>query len=166
MKNDYDGNWRETFFTPEQWACVPASAQMGYRSESDQDIDDRLRAAEEIGLVVQAVLVSALTPRQREVVELYYLENMTQVEVASTLSISQATISQHLKGKMRNGKAVGGAFRKIRKAIHKRALGHAGVNTRYTEIIAVFDALLDSSITRRRARHIFGSLSSRGSAGD
>jgi len=166
MNHDNDGSWRETYFTPEQWACVPASAQMGYRSESDQDIDDRLRAAEEIGLVVSALMVSALTPRQREVMELYYLENMTQVEVAATLGITQVTVSQHLKGKQRGGKPVGGAFRKIRKAIHKRALTHAGDNTRYAEIIAAFDALLDSSLTRRRARHILGSLSSRGRAGD
>ena len=157
--NDTETNWRETYFTPEQWACVPAARQMWHRPESDQDVDDRLRAAEEIGLIIQAIMVSALTPRQREVVELYYLENMTQVEVAAALGITQVTVSQHLKGKQRDGKPVGGAFRKIRKAIHKRALNHAGESTRYAEIIAAFDALLDSSLTRRRARHIFSSLS-------
>jgi RNA polymerase sigma factor (sigma-70 family) len=108
---DTENKWREIYFTPEQWACVPASAQLGYRAESDQEIDDRLRAAEEVGLIIQAIMVSALTPRQREVVELYYLENMIQVEVASALGITQATVSQHLKGKMRAGKSVGRAAR-------------------------------------------------------
>jgi predicted transcriptional regulator len=158
MIHDNDGNWRETFFTPEQWACVPASKRMGYRSESDQDIDDRLRAAEEIGLVVQAIMMSALTPRQQQVLELYYLENLTQVEVAAALGITQVTVSQHLKGKQRGGKPVGGAFRKIRKAIHKAALSRAGEDSRYASIIEVLNALLDSSLTRRRARHILGSL--------
>lgn len=159
-------NDTETYFTPEQWACVPADRQMWHRPESDQDIDDRLRAAEEIGLVVQAIMVSALTPRQRGVVELYYLEDQSQVEVAASLGITQATVSQHLKGKLRGGKPVGGAFRKIRKAIHNRALSHAGDNTRYAEIIAAFDALLDSSLTRRRARHLLGSLSKSGRVGN
>jgi|GEM_PF-1342426 len=164
MQYDDDGSWRETFFTPEQWACVPASKRMGYRSESDQDIDERLRAAEEIGLVVQAIMLSALTPRQRQVMELYYLENLTQIEVAAALGITQVTVSQHLKGKQRRGKPVGGAFRKIRKAIHKAARSRAGEESRYASIIAVLDALLDSSLTRRRARHILGSLSQGGRA--
>ncbi|MFA7257415.1 MAG: sigma-70 family RNA polymerase sigma factor [Kiritimatiellales bacterium] len=159
MTDDNDGDWRETFFTPEQWACVPASKRMGYRAESDQDIDERLRAAEEIGLVVQAIMLSALTSRQRQVMELYYLENLTQIEVAAALGITQVTVSQHLKGKQRNGKPVGGAFRKIRKAIHKAALSRVGDESRYASIIAVLDALLDASLTRRRARHILGSLS-------
>ena len=162
MTFEDDGNWRETFFTPEQWACVLADCRLWSCPESDQDIDDRLKAAEEVGLVVQAVMVSVLTPRQREVVELYYLESLSQVDVAATLGITQATVSQHLKGKMRGGKPVGGAFRKIRKAIHKRAQARAGDNTRYVEIIVAFDALRDSSITRRRARHILGSLSKSG----
>lgn len=162
MQYDDAGSWRETFFTPEQWACVPASKRMWYRSESDQEIDDRLRAAEEIGLVVQAVMVSALTSRQRQVMELYYLENLTQIEVAATLGITQVTVSQHLKGKQRGGKPVGGAFRKIRKAIHKAARSRAGEVSRYALIVAVLDALLDASLTRCRARHILGSLSQGG----
>lgn len=162
MQYDDAGSWRETFFTPEQWACVPASKRMGYRAESDQDIDERLRAAEEIGLVVQAIMLSALTPRQRQVMELYYLENQTQVEVAATLGITQVTVSQHLKGKQRGGKPVGGAFRNIRKAIHKAALSRVDEKSRYASIIAVLDALLDASLTRRRARHILGSLSQSG----
>jgi len=162
MTDENDGDWRETFFTPEQWACVPASARLGYRPESDREIDDRLLAAEEIGMVVQAIMMSALTPRQRQVLELYYLESQTQVEVAAALGITQVTVSQHLKGKQRGGQHVGGAFPKIRKAIHKRARANAGDTTRYAEIIAVLDALLDSSLTRRRARHLLGSLSQSG----
>lgn len=162
MSDDNDGDWRETFFTPEQWACVPASKRMGFRPESDQEIDDRLRAAEEIGLVVQAVMMSALTPRQRQVMELYYLENQTQVDVAAALGITQVTVSQHLRGKQRDGRPVGGAFRKIHKAIRKAAQSRVGEDSRYASIIAVLDALLDSSLTRRRARHLLGSLSQGG----
>ena len=157
-----DGNWRETYFTPEQWACVPSTASPWHATASDPDTEQRLRTAEEIRLLVHGIMVSALTPRQRRVIELYYLENRTQVEVATVLGISQATVCQHLKGKRRGRNHVGGAFRKIRKAIRKAAKKHAGDDSRFAELIGALDQLLDASLTRRRARRILDSLATNG----
>lgn len=116
-----------------------------------------------MGLVAQGFMLSALTLRQRQVVELYCLDGRTQAEVADTIGISQATVSQHLKGKLRGGRHVGGAFRKIRKAIRKAARLRAGEDTRHAQILAVFNELLDSSITRRRAFALIGTLVQSGS---
>ena len=159
MQTQYDdGNWRETQFTSEQWACVPSTASPWHSSPVPPGADDRLRTAEEIALVLHALMMSVLTPRQRQVMELYYLERRTQVEIAIALGVSQATVSQHLKGKRRGKHHVGGAFRKIRKAIHKAAARHAGADSRYAAIITALDALLDASITRRRAHGIMSAL--------
>ena len=158
MSDQHDGNWRETYFTPDQWACVPATASPWHDLQFDHAADERLRTAEEIALVLHAFMVSALTPRQRQVMELYYLENRTQVEVATALGISQATVSQHLTGKRRGRVRVGGAFHKIRKAIHKAAGRHDSDKTRYGEIIRALNTLLDASLTRRRARKVIDAL--------
>jgi predicted transcriptional regulator len=163
MNTHHDGgHWRETYFTPQQWASVPTTATPWHGTASEPGAEERLRTAEEIALLLHAMMVSALTSQQRRVMELYYLENRTQVEVATALGISQATVSQHLKGKRRNGHHVGGAFRKIRKAIHKAAHKHAEGDTRYAELILALDSLLDASLTRRRARRILDGLATTG----
>jgi predicted transcriptional regulator len=158
MKNNNDGSWREISFTPEQWARVPSTATPWHAAPADPGADDRLRSSEEVTLVLHAIIVSVLTTRQRQVVERYYLEGRTQVEVATELGISQATVSQHLKGRRRGCNRIGGAFRRIRKAIRKAADLHAKDESRYAEIMAALDALLDASITRRRARDVMDAL--------
>ena len=135
---------------------------MWYNPDSTEEIEERQQTAHEMGLVVQVFMLFSLTLRQRQVVELYCIEGLTQVEVAVALGISQATVSQHLKGKLRGGRHVGGAFRKIRKAIRKKARQRAGEDTRHAKILAVFNELLDSSISRRRASEIVGTLARRG----
>lgn len=157
------GNWRETSFTPEQWACVPSTASPWYdEGQANPETEERLRTAEEIALLVHGIIVSALTRRQRRVLELYYLENRTQVEIAAALGITQATVCQHLKGKRRGQNHVGGAFRKIRKAIRKAARKHANATTRYAELVGALDQLLDESLTHRRARRILDNLATDG----
>ena len=159
MNEQHDGeSWRETYFTPEQWARVPSTATPWHSTPADPGVDDRLRTAQEIALVLHAIMVSVLTRRQRQVMELYYLESHTQVEIATALGISQVTVSQHLTGKRRGNKRVGGAFRKIRKAIRKAARLHATNGSRYGELITALDALLEASITRRRARAVIDAL--------
>ncbi len=157
-----DGDWRETSFTPQQWANVPATASPWHEPAPDHETEQRLRTAEEIALVVHGIMVAVLTPRQRQVLELYYLENHTQMEVATALGISQATVSQHLKGKRRNNHHIGGAFRKIRKSIRKAARKHTGEDTRYAELVAALDQLLDEALTHRRARRILDALATDG----
>lgn len=155
-------HWREVQLEPEKWSKIPQSASIWPNDPPDSDAEQRLRTAEEIGLILHAVMVKALTLRQRHVLDLYYLENRTQVEIATALGITQTTVSQHLTGKRRGKTRVGGAFRKIRKAIHKAAKRRTHLDTRYTQIIHTLDQLLDHSLTHRRARALMTALASRG----
>ena len=159
MTDDDDGHWRETLRTPEQWEQVALKQWLWRSPDSTEETEERQQTAHEMGLVVQVFMLSSLTLRQRQVVELYCLEGLAQVEVATALGITQATVSQHLMGKLRGGRHVGGAFRKIRKAIRKKARLRAKESTRPVEILTAFSELLDSSITRRRASDIIRGLS-------
>ena len=62
-----------------------------------------------------------LTPRQREVVKLYYFYGKTQEDIAAILNLTQSTVSRHLFGTVRDGKKVGGAIPKLRKIVDKAA---------------------------------------------
>jgi len=81
--------------------------------------EDRARA---LMPEVRAILDSALTPRQREVVTLYFFEKLNQREIAERLDISQQSVSEHLYGKARDGRTVGGALRKLRKVCARRGV--------------------------------------------
>ena len=137
---------------------MSANEQMWFQPVPSEETVERLQAAHEMGLVVQGFMLASLTQRQQQVVTLYCLEGLTQVEVAAALGISQASVSQHLQGKLRGGHHVGGAFRKLRKAIQKAARRRTGQAPRHAEILSVFNELLDASITRRRASEIIGTL--------
>jgi len=41
MTDDDDGHWWETFYTPEQWAQVPAARQMWYNPDSTEETEER-----------------------------------------------------------------------------------------------------------------------------
>jgi DNA-directed RNA polymerase specialized sigma24 family protein len=144
-------HWRDVQFEPEQWANIPESAGLWSGVSPDEATDRRLRTGEEIGLILKAVMLTALTPRQQRVLELYYYEAHTQIEIATALGITQQNVSQHLAGKFRGQSRVGGAFNKIRKAIQKAAKRRGLDDTRYRQIIQTLDQLLSKSITHRRA---------------
>ena len=71
---------------------------------------------------VRAVMDEVLTDRQHEVVSVYFLERLNQRQIAEMLGIAQQSVSEHLYGKVRNGRAVGGALGKLRKACAKRGV--------------------------------------------
>ena len=161
MTYDYDGPWRETLRTPEQWEQVALQQWQGRSPDSLKETVKRQETTHEMGLALMS-LPSSLTPRQRQVVELHCLEGRTQVEVAAILGITQPTVSMHLMGQLRDGHHVGGAYRKIRKAIRKAARLNVGKDTRGARILAAFEELLDPDITRRRAFEVVATLSRRG----
>jgi len=158
MNSNNASHWREVQFEPEQWSNTPQSASLWPNDPPDPEAERRLRTAQEIALLLHAVMVTALTPRQRQIMELYYLEDRTQVEIATALGIAQATVSQHLTGKRRGRSRVGGAFRKIRKAIHKAAKRRRQPDNRYAQIIKTLDQLLDHTLTHRRAKSLLDTL--------
>ena len=71
---------------------------------------------------VEQLVRELLTDKQREVVLLYFFEELNQRQIAERLGISQQSVSEHLYGKMRNGRAVGGALRKLRRACAEQGI--------------------------------------------
>ena len=103
------------------------------------------------------IIAGTLTSRQADILLLYYAAGLTEAQIAAVLKITQPTVSQHLTGKRRRGKKVGGALRKLRKGIH-RAATRKDLSARERQVVAVLNSLLEESFTRRAAARLFGSL--------
>ena len=99
---------------------VPASKGLYY--QTDEDRERRYAMSDffqEVRPSVFGLIDSKLTQRQREVVTLYYVHDKTQEDIAAILQLTQSTVSRHLFGTVRDGKKVGGAIPKLRKAIER-----------------------------------------------
>jgi DNA-directed RNA polymerase specialized sigma24 family protein len=75
--------------------------------------DDR----EPLREAVRAAVASALTEKQRAVVEACFFEGLSQGEAAARLGVTQQVVSKTLHGAPRDGRLVGGALRKLREAL-------------------------------------------------
>lgn len=92
-------------------------------AEEDDDHADRAAAARAVIVAELGVIVSStLTDKQRRIVQLYFFEGRSQVEVAAELGISQQVVSRQLFGVLRNGRRVGGAVRRLRQACEAAGL--------------------------------------------
>ena len=108
-----DSGWRG--FTTQDHPCF----------ESNEDLDERHARDERARAMrreLETVIAEVLTERQREVVELYYFGRLNQRQIGERLGISQQSVSEHLYGKQRKGKAVGGALRKLKKVCGRRGI--------------------------------------------
>lgn len=76
---------------------------------------------------VQDIIQVRLTDRQRQIINLYFFQNKTQEDIAEILDLTQSTVSRHLFGTVRNGKRVGGAIPKLRKAVEEEC--NAAIDT-------------------------------------
>lgn len=72
---------------------------------------------EPLDAAVRRVVRDALTDKQREAVELFFFEGLSQSEIARRLGVSQQVIQKRLHGVPRRGRVVGGAIPKLRKAL-------------------------------------------------
>ena len=93
--------------------CTPHIERFGDPLWSPEPPDPRLvsrRAA------VREAL-DRLTPKQRQAVELFFFEGLSQGDIARRLGVSQQVISRRLYGDRRRGKQVGGALAKLRAAL-------------------------------------------------
>ena len=88
------------------------------RSERLQRRDREPRLLEEL----KRLMDSTLSTRQREVVELYFFEQMTEEEIANRFGIARQVVNQHLFGIHRGGRRIGGAVKKLRKVAHQKGL--------------------------------------------
>ena len=108
---------------PEKLDAFPESSGLHFEPAGQRD--DRWHYSAKLqGLAdrVRQLMRERLTPPQREVVVLYFLEGKTQGEIAERLGISQQAISTRLFWKVRRGHRVGGAVRALQGACDSRAV--------------------------------------------
>lgn len=112
----FNADFWEIPATSEYLEGVPNERALWY--ETDIDRERRYALQDFFAAVLPHVTQLAetrLTPRQQEVLRLYYFENKTQEEIAAILNLTQSTVSRHLFGTMRGGKRIGGALAKLRR---------------------------------------------------
>ncbi len=88
------------------------------RENSADDGDGR---EDDLRDAVRDAVVHSLTAKQREVVEAYFFEGLSQGDIARRLGISQQVVQKRLYGAPRGGKLVGGAIHRLRDALAERA---------------------------------------------
>jgi len=66
---------------------------------------------------VRRAVEQSLTGKQREAVELFFFEGLSQSEIARRCGVSQQVIQRRLYGAPRGGAVVGGAIAKLRIAL-------------------------------------------------
>ena len=106
--------------------------------------------------IIKNEILPGLTSRQKQVIKLYFVYQLRQVQIAKILGISQPTVSQHISGKKRNGKKIGGSLHKIRKKILKKSCCQR--ISSHPEYLSIFQKLLDEKISLRRKVLLFKKL--------
>lgn len=102
----------------DHWNNIPAESGLWNSYNHKPDRRKWKKIYSKILPMLKRILSQYLTPRQFEVMKLcLYEPHYTQSATAHLLGISQPTVSQHLNGKRRDGKKVGGACRRIRRRI-------------------------------------------------
>lgn len=74
-------------------------------------------AHEHLEQAVRRAVATALTDKQREAVELFFFEGLSQSEIARRLGVSQQVVQKRLYGVSRRGVLVGGALARLRGAL-------------------------------------------------
>ena len=119
---NFDSAFWEIRVDPETLGRFSSETCLHYESEEEVEAKQReWNWADRMMPVVMNKIDEVLTPRQKEIVRMYYLDQMTEHEIAGELGISASSVSQHLFGKVRGGKRVGGAIPKLRKRLSGRA---------------------------------------------
>ncbi len=90
-----------------------SSDRLIWLSPGDVPCDTRC----ELAAALREAIATQLSQRQREVIEGYFFEGLSQPELSSRLGISQQVIHKCLHGTRRNGEMVGGALKKLRVAL-------------------------------------------------
>jgi len=144
------GFFFERHLSQGHWANIPSEMKRWYDYNYDRASQARRRhLRSQVIPIIMRLMDEKLTVRQHEVLSLRIWEDQTQVQIAERLAISQPTVNQHLTGKRRNGKKIGGAVQKIRKAVRKEA---AREETDGTRMLAILVGLLDTG--KSRAHHL------------
>ena len=119
----FNPDFWEVTLSEEAWNRFSDRDHLYHEGQTEREIrrrrGERARALRED---LQRLIAEVLSERQREVVELYVFHGLNQRQIAGRLSVAQQVVSQHLYGKLRDGKTVGGAVRKLRKECARRGI--------------------------------------------
>ena len=119
----FNPDFWEVTISEESWQKFSSEDHLYYEEPGERDRrHERAERAKALWPEVQGIIHDVLTSRQREIVTLYFIYELNQRQIAERLGISQQSVSEHLYGKIRNGRAVGGALRKLRKACAGRGV--------------------------------------------
>ncbi|TET34905.1 MAG: winged helix-turn-helix transcriptional regulator [Planctomycetota bacterium] len=142
------------------WQNIPETSGRWYSYNHERK--DRLKKNEILSLFIpllNRIILNDLTYKQQQALILRF-RGHTQSEIAEKLNISQPAVNQHLIGKKRRGKKVGGALKKIRKKLLILSQQSQEPSDE-AELIRVVGTLLDQAITRRKATNLLQEFASR-----
>jgi RNA polymerase sigma factor (sigma-70 family) len=88
------------------------------------DVGDAAAAEEreELFALLRELVATGLTARQREIVDLFYRDGLSQGEIAARLGITQQVVSKQLFGVVRDGRRIGGAIRRLRQLCEEHGI--------------------------------------------
>ena len=110
---------RKIHLRQDHWNDIPETALSNYHYNHSINDDSKWKAIHsDLMPLLHELFLDFLTDRQYQVFKLYYLGyDFTQAEIGEILGISQPTVNQHIYGKIRGGRRIGGAHQKIKKKI-------------------------------------------------
>ena len=149
--NEHRPYSREVLLGSEQWGVMSerSGLQYGYNhSQKNHRQYDVLLST--LFQYVEKIIANELTCRQQQVMLLYFFKQRTQACIAEALGITQPTVNQHIHGKRRNGKHVGGAHAKIRKSLWCQA-HRSNCSPTDQSILTTIYRILDPKTSRRHA---------------
>lgn len=152
-----DPHFRASHLRQDHWNNIPAEYGLWNSYNHKTDRMKKGKVYSRILPILERILPQCLTPRQYDVLRLCLLEKCTQSVTARFLQISQPTVSQHLNGKRRDGKKVGGAYRRIRRRIHTIMMSQdwSVEEQRYLDFL---HTLTRSDLSYRQRQQIFKTL--------
>ena len=122
----YDPTFWEISVDPETLESILVEPdfveQLLVSPEDEQADQEKEQIKQAAAALIRELIQTRLTPRQRQIVELYFYEGKTQQEIALALRINQQVVSKHLFGALRDGRKVGGAINKLRKLCEKSGI--------------------------------------------
>src|SRR5262249_12498075 len=81
-------------------------------------------AAAALDDAVRGAVATALTGKQRQVVEMYFFDGLSQGEIGRQLGITQQVVHKRLFGAVRRGRLIGGAIGRLRTVLQPLAAAH------------------------------------------
>jgi predicted transcriptional regulator len=154
-----DPHFRASRLGQDHWNNIPAEYGLWNSYNHRTDRWKRNKIHSKIMLLLQRILPQCLTLRQYEVMRLCFLGfRCTQSAAAQLLGISQPTVSQHLNGKRRGGKKVGGACRRIRCKIRIIRVSQDW-SVEEQQYLDYLQTLIQTDLSHRQRQRLYRTLS-------